>query len=727
MRMRIKGRLLSIALSAVMLFSFPVTAVTAADAAAISDASDALPAVETTACENISQEEYTMPAVLTASDDLQTQLDALPDAEEISSMNTEAQNEVYALVSACWDAYYELSENEQSEVDTTTLEELSDYFSVLTSVTATTYYAQIGEKQYASIQDAIDAAVDGDTVQLLTNYTFPTTTTPPIEIPEGLEITLDLNGYKISRSISVKVATSVLINNGTLTIIDSSESQIGTIYAKIAGAAAGDSYYAAAIQNTGTLNLLGGTIETVVASTSYTRTVYGIVNTADGANITLNGATVSVTNPAASYSAIGIYNLVDNTSVTMVSGSVSVTSKANYPVVGIATASDCDSSSITVSGGTITVDATRTNSPYSGATAIGIDAKSGSTTVTGGSVTVSAEMGSAYGVKANSDSPANVDNLTLSVTSNATSSTASYDLMEYANITGGSYTMDGTTTLSASVGDGVTISGGTYSSNIEITGNVSAGYMITDANAVGLYLGISTNAEASVLATVVSGGSTDTMYAEVSAEHIAGYTKTAYPTTTLEFTGTDGKAHGYLFAGWYYKNDNGNYIAYGCEEADTDHASFGFNSTAYAKFVDAAALTVKVQITAGTSETSKSTSLRIISSVDTLVYQSIAFDITFNGKTITTSDTTAFQALAATDNVNEYSYTPSDIFSSASNYFITFTINNIPAAAFDYDFTILPSWTTTDGTMVSGTQRAISINDILQLLAEKEITNGSEQ
>ncbi|MBP3647298.1 MAG: hypothetical protein J6K55_12855, partial [Clostridia bacterium] len=67
------------------------------------------------------------------------------------------------------------------------------------------YVAQIGEDKYVSIQDAIDVAVDGDTVVVLKDveYDWDDTVTasdgkPVLFNVEGKSITLDLNGKKIS-------------------------------------------------------------------------------------------------------------------------------------------------------------------------------------------------------------------------------------------------------------------------------------------------------------------------------------------------------------------------------------------------------------------------------------------------------------------------------------------------------------------------------------------------
>ena len=57
--------------------------------------------------------------------------------------------------------------------------------------TQTNDVAQIGETKYATLQEAVNAAND-NTVKLLENVT------EDINIPTGINVTLDLNGHKIT-------------------------------------------------------------------------------------------------------------------------------------------------------------------------------------------------------------------------------------------------------------------------------------------------------------------------------------------------------------------------------------------------------------------------------------------------------------------------------------------------------------------------------------------------
>lgn len=71
--------------------------------------------------------------------------------------------------------------------------------------------AQVGDKQYATLQAAIDAA-NGATVQVLKDVAL----TSPLTVPAGTTLTLNLAG----RKVTITGADYALINNGKLTIID---------------------------------------------------------------------------------------------------------------------------------------------------------------------------------------------------------------------------------------------------------------------------------------------------------------------------------------------------------------------------------------------------------------------------------------------------------------------------------------------------------------------------
>ncbi|MCD8107018.1 MAG: hypothetical protein LUE20_03515 [Oscillospiraceae bacterium] len=416
--------------------------------------------VEETEEEN--EEEPEEVTVSEAAQAVQAAIDALPTVDEVATMDTEGQNEVYYQASAIWDAFYDLTEEEQAQVDLTALETLADYFNGLIMVATDTF--QIGDTIYASWSDAIAAANDGDTITLLRSVTYSSSSV--LTVTAGKNVILDLNGYTLSKTYSGTSTSSLITNNGTLTIVDSSTAQTGTIsvIASNTSTISSATVFLAAIRNAGTLNLNGGTIEVSTKSTSSKMKLWCVVNTTSGASTTLDGASVVVEKTSTYYTSYGIYNNADNTSINIKSGTISVSSPASAATAAVGTNTSCSNSSITMSGGELTVECTRDSSIA--VAYYGINAESGSTTITGGNISVSSN-GGAYAVKSNEDSPAEISNLTATVTTNTTSSSASYCLFNYANVYSGTYTMEDATNLSAALGTGVTVYGGTYSEDLE--------------------------------------------------------------------------------------------------------------------------------------------------------------------------------------------------------------------------------------------------------------------
>ena len=107
--------------------------------------------------------------------------------------------------------------------------------------TQTNDVAQIGETKYATLQEAVNAAND-NTVKLLENVT------EDINIPTGINVTLDLNGHKIT---NVSGHTITVEKDGKLNISDS----VGT------GVVDNTSHGKGAIVNSGEVTLNGGTFK----------------------------------------------------------------------------------------------------------------------------------------------------------------------------------------------------------------------------------------------------------------------------------------------------------------------------------------------------------------------------------------------------------------------------------------------------------------------------------
>ena len=166
---------------------------------------------------------------------------------------------------------------------------------------------------------------------------------------------------------------------------------------------------------------------------------------------------------------------------------------------------------------------------------------------------------------------------------------------------------------------------------------------------------------------------------------------------------------GYVFAGWY-KEDPANpefdgYSPLREEEADAvDYA--------YAKFVDENVLRVKFQLRADTKSDDPYTALRMITTVDSLAYRSVGFEINFNGKHIERESRKVYKTVHGYTSNGEKLYTPSEAFAcEISQYFMSYQITNIPNQYFSESFTITPTWKTLDGTVVTGSTREVAIQD----------------
>lgn len=71
------------------------------------------------------------------------------------------------------------------------------------------------EKEYSTLQKAIDEATDGNTIQVISEISTLASAEATV-VPEGLNVTIDVNGYKINENNAL-----FLSNLGELTITNS--------------------------------------------------------------------------------------------------------------------------------------------------------------------------------------------------------------------------------------------------------------------------------------------------------------------------------------------------------------------------------------------------------------------------------------------------------------------------------------------------------------------------
>lgn len=221
--------------------------------------------------------------------------------------------------------------------------------------------AKVGETFYASLQDAIDAVYEA--VQNGVQYEEPVVirlfedVEEDIVIPQGLEITLDLNGHTLKNWSDGNTVT----NNGNLGVVDEGEDDFddgpsrvmakGGLRSKAASGSKilNDSAEGTAIYNAGTLSLASVTVEATGTDTS------AIVNEAaaeadiqEGAVIINNSEETPAIANSGELTVSGgtvtgdISNAVATSSTTVTSGSV------NGTIVN-----EMEGAQITVSGGSV--------------------------------------------------------------------------------------------------------------------------------------------------------------------------------------------------------------------------------------------------------------------------------------------------------------------------------------------------------------------------------------
>jgi len=103
--------------------------------------------------------------------------------------------------------------------------------------------AKIGNAEYATLQEAVNAAAEGQTIVLQSNVVL----TASLNVAAGKTVTLDLNSCKITADMN---GPHMICNAGNLTITDSSENKTGEI-AKIGA----ETNFGYVIENHGTMTL----------------------------------------------------------------------------------------------------------------------------------------------------------------------------------------------------------------------------------------------------------------------------------------------------------------------------------------------------------------------------------------------------------------------------------------------------------------------------------------
>lgn len=196
----------------------------------------------------------------------------------------------------------------------------------------TTYYAQVGETKYATLQEAANAATAGQTVTVLNDVDL--TTGSNLEVHKWLDIVLDMNGHSIKGANADHKNICV---SGKLTLKDSKENSTGKIYAETPYQYGVYDKPLVYVGSKGEFVMESGHIYSVIPENTVYSGQFGI-GAYDNSTVTINGGTVE----SGWYAIAGNGSGVQTTAITINGGTlVSTSDYAIYhPQFGTLTIND---------------------------------------------------------------------------------------------------------------------------------------------------------------------------------------------------------------------------------------------------------------------------------------------------------------------------------------------------------------------------------------------------
>lgn len=196
----------------------------------------------------------------------------------------------------------------------------------------TTYYAQVGETRYTTLQDAVDAATAGQTVTVITDVDM--TSGKNITVKEGQNIVLDMNGHSIK---GANADHKNILVKGKLTLKDSKENSTGKIYAETPYQYGVYDKPLVYVGSKGEFVMESGHIYSVIPEKTADNGQFGI-GAYDNSTVTINGGTVE----SGWYAIAGNGSGVQTTAITINGGTlVSTSDYAIYhPQFGTLTIND---------------------------------------------------------------------------------------------------------------------------------------------------------------------------------------------------------------------------------------------------------------------------------------------------------------------------------------------------------------------------------------------------
>ena len=196
----------------------------------------------------------------------------------------------------------------------------------------TTYYAQVGETKYATLQEAANAATAGQTVTVLNDVDM--TTDGNLTVNVGKDIVLDMNGHSIK---GANADDKNILVKGKLTLKDSKENSTGKIYAETPYQYGVYDKPLVYVGSKGEFVMESGHIYSVIPKKTADNGQFGI-GAYDNSTVTINGGTVE----SGWYAIAGNGSGVQTTAITINGGTlVSTSDYAIYhPQFGTLTIND---------------------------------------------------------------------------------------------------------------------------------------------------------------------------------------------------------------------------------------------------------------------------------------------------------------------------------------------------------------------------------------------------
>ncbi|MDO4743077.1 MAG: DUF4886 domain-containing protein, partial [bacterium] len=142
--------------------------------------------------------------------------------------------------------------------------------------------------------------------------------------------------------------------------------------------------------------------------------------------------------------------------------------------------------------------------------------------------------------------------------------------------------------------------------------------------------------------------------------------------------------------------------------------SVGSKGQHTANFVNKDVLAPHFQLASQTTVDSESTNIRLLSTVDSLDYDNVGYDIAIDGDEYSFQTRTVYSSVYAVDSTGKRNlYTAGQVgVQDVSNYIFCLEIKNVPKEFFDKKISVTPFWTV-DGIKVYGKSRKVAVHGYL--------------